>query len=99
MQFQKLNASSQSSLLSKIDILCYADVYKKEIVETFVETEYSLNFVNDLMELQEAIQQLSINQLNTTLLLEINAGNQIGAEEIVAQLKKNWLTRNLLVIF
>jgi len=99
MQFQKLSASSPSNLLSKIDILSYADVYKSEIIETFGETEYNLNFASDLRDLHQMIQQLSINQLNTTLLLEINSENQAVAEELVKSLKKNWLTRNLIVIF
>lgn len=99
MQFQKLNASSQSNILSKLDILSYANVYKDEIINTFSELNYNLNFANDIKDLQQRIQQLSINQLNTILLLEVNLDNQSSLEELVKSLKMNWLTRNLIVIF
>lgn len=99
MQFEKFNDSAKVNTQSKIDIIYFADLYKDKIIEVFTESEYNLKFVEDIKLLQQIAQNLSINQLNTSILLEINTENQAAAEEFVKVLKSNWLTRNLIVIF
>ncbi|RZJ62966.1 MAG: sugar transferase, partial [Flavobacterium sp.] len=99
MQFEKLDDSAKVISQSKIDIICCADAYRDDISSTFSGADYHIKFVEDIKLLQQLAQNLSINQLNTCILVEVNLENQVAAEELVTILKSNWLTRNLVIIF
>ncbi|MRX46526.1 sugar transferase [Pedobacter puniceum] len=99
MQFQDFKDSSYLNNPSKISILYYADIYKNHVSETFNDESFEIKNFSSLAEIQSATQKLSINELNSTVLLEVSQQNIHEAVDFIESLKKNWLTRNLIVFF
>jgi lipopolysaccharide/colanic/teichoic acid biosynthesis glycosyltransferase len=94
---EKSNLSVFSS--SKFNILYVADKYENEIVNNFPVDTDTCTKAASYNNLYEIVSGLSVYELNVTILLEVSPETADQAFALVDSLKKNWLSRNLVVIF
>ncbi|WP_026903392.1 sugar transferase [Pedobacter glucosidilyticus] len=99
MQFQNFKNSTDSNQLSKISIFCHAEIYEQDIRSAFEEESFNLRFLETLTHLQETIANLSIDGLNSVILIEVSSNNINEVVSLVSSIKNNWLTRNLIICF
>jgi lipopolysaccharide/colanic/teichoic acid biosynthesis glycosyltransferase len=89
--------SIADSFKYKFDIIYFADHYDKDIIESFsganLRKTYSLN------NLYDVAANLTVYELNVILLIEVSNENSKEAIELVTALKKNWLSKSLVIIF
>ncbi|WP_199121507.1 sugar transferase [Pedobacter sp. ASV28] len=84
---------------SRFNIIYYADQYHNDIVSTFNTPGDSLKKLDSYADLFEMVSKLSVYELDVSILLEVQPGMANDAFALVDSLKKNWLSRNLVVIF
>lgn len=84
---------------SNVNIIYCADRYDQDIVSTFNSPKNSLRKADNFHALFEMVKALTVYQLDVNILLEVQPNGAYEAFELVASLKKNWLSRNLVVIF
>lgn len=83
---------------SRVNIIYYADQYDADIVAAFGEggtVKKASSFIN----LYETVNKLSVYELDVSILVEVQPSVVNEALGLVETLKKNWLSRNLVVIF
>lgn len=100
MQFPNINAS-QNNLFSdaKINVLYYCDILEDQLLIGFHESEFSLKKTESLAELKQTTQKLSINDLNTIILIEVASEKFYEVQEYILFLKSNFITKNLITVF
>ena len=100
MKFPDINAS-HSNLFSdaKINILYYCDSLEDQVLTGFKDSEFSLTKAESLAALKQATQKLSINDLNTIILLEVVSDKFYEVQEYILFLKSNFITKNLITVF
>jgi len=84
---------------SRVNIIYYADKYDGDIVAAFGQGGGSLKKTNNFNHLYETVSQLTVYELDVSILLEVQPSTASEAFALVDSLKKNWLSRNLVVIF
>lgn len=92
-----IGLSNPENFSYRYDVMYFAQSYEQDIVESFrganLRRTYSLNNLFD-----EAVN-LTIYDLNIILLIEVSPQNSNEVIELVKELKKNWLAKNLIIIF
>ena len=98
MQFQNINNSSYTSESSTLNILYYADVFKSVFQSDFGTDSFSLKESTSLKNLAEETQNLSINDLNLNLFIEVSPDTASEVFQIIENIKNHWLARNIIII-
>lgn len=81
------------------NIIYCANTYERDIATTFSAAGNSIRKFENYTDLFEAVSTLTVYQLDVNILLEVQPNDVTEAFELAASLKKNWLSRNLVVIF
>jgi lipopolysaccharide/colanic/teichoic acid biosynthesis glycosyltransferase len=89
----------QRRLTNKNSIIYFANRYDSAINDVFGQSEYDLQKFNSIDEIQKKVSRLSVYELNTCLLIEVDLNQSNRAFALMDFLKDNWLTHNLIVIF
>lgn len=93
----KPNLASFST--SHFNIIYCASVYEKLLTEEFSNPDDVVRKAQTYADLYEMVLKLTVYELNVTLLLEVAPDQVADAFALVNNLKDNWLSRNLPVIF
>nr|MBC7611396.1 sugar transferase [Pseudopedobacter sp.] len=100
MQFSNVNApGSQIFTDAKVNALYFADSLENEIITGFQNSDFSLTKSESVALLKSATQKLSINDLNTIILIEVNPLKFPEINDFIQFLKGNFITKNLITIF
>lgn len=91
-------SSSFGKPQSSVNIIYCADVYDNDIVSAF-KGAGAVKKANGFIHLYEIVSKLTVYELDISILVEVQPGNVNEALGLVETLKKNWLSRNLVVIF
>lgn len=83
----------------KLNIIYFAEQYEQQLLKSFDHEQNTIRKAISLDELKEIISRLSVYELDTSILIEVNPENTNQAFAAVSLLKENWLTRNVIVIF
>lgn len=83
---------------SRVNIIYYAEQYDKDINDTFSDGG-TVRKADSFSHLGEIVSKLSVYELDVNILLEVSPDHVTDAMGLVETLKKNWLSRNLVVIF
>lgn len=83
---------------SRVNIIYYAEQYDNDITTTFSDGG-TVRKANSFSNLGEIVSKLSVYELDVNILLEVKPSDVGDAMDLVEALKKNWLSRNLVVIF
>lgn len=84
---------------SRFNIIYYANQYAQDIIETFESADGNLRKTSSYSEIYDIVNTLTVYELDVSILLEVNPNANSDAFSLVEQLKKNWLSRNLVIIF
>ncbi len=99
MQFSKVNFSDNSTTEAKVNVLYISDLLEQELLHGFTNTEFLLNKADNIAQLKQFTQKLSINDLSTIIILEIDSSKFQEVQDYVKSLKKNFITKNLITVF
>lgn len=83
---------------SRVNVIYYANQYDAAIVDAF-GSGGTLKKANSFINLYEIVSKLSVYELDVSILLEVQPSQINEALGLVETLRKNWLSRNLVVIF
>ena len=83
---------------SRVNIIYCADRYDADIVAAFGEGG-TVRKASSFTNLYETVNKLSVYELDVSILVEVQPNMLNEALGLVETLKKNWLSRNLVVIF
>lgn len=83
---------------SRVNIIYYADQYDTSIVHAFSEGGTIKKAVS-LSDVYEIVSKLSVYELDINILVEVQPALAGEAMDLVGKLKRNWLSRNLVVVF
>ncbi len=83
---------------SRVNIIYYAEQYDNDITTTFSDGG-TVRKADSFSHLGEIVSKLSVYELDVNILLEVKPSDIGDAMNLVEALKKNWLSRNLVVIF
>jgi lipopolysaccharide/colanic/teichoic acid biosynthesis glycosyltransferase len=83
---------------SRVNIIYYAEQYDNDITTTFSDGG-TVRKADSFSHLGEIVSKLSVYELDVNILLEVKPSDVGDAMDLVEALKKNWLSRNLVVIF
>jgi len=84
---------------TRFNIVYYANQYDSDIITTFGASGGNLKKTNSYDELSDIINNLTVYELDVSILMEVAPTNIEQAFELVEEIKKNWLTRNIVIIF
>lgn len=99
MQFTNVNVEDHFKSHSAVNILYYGSNFKEGIEKLFAETEFIITQASSLTELKRATQNLSFEDINTIILVEVATSKFEEIQAYILSLKKNFLTKNLITIF
>ena len=99
MQFTNVNVSNHSYNNAKINVLYFSDLLENDLLSSFDNSEFHLNKADSISQLKLLTQKLSINDLSTIILLEVEPSKFTDVQEFILLLKNNWITKNLITIF
>jgi len=99
MQFPNVNVSNPSSTDTKVNVLYFADQTENDISSGFKNSEFVLKKTNSIVSLKQLTQKLSINDLSTIIILEVDPLKFNEIQDFIHTLKSNWITKNLITIF
>ncbi len=99
MQFTNVNVEDHFKSSQAVNILYYSSFFEKGIHEIFSDTEFSFTKVNSLPEFKQHTQHLSISDLNTIILIEVDAHKFDEVQTLIHSLKRNFITKNLITVF
>ena len=99
MQFPDVNVSNPSLTDTKVNVLYYSDQTEHDISSGFENSEFVIKKTNSILSLKQLTQKLSINDLSTIIILEVNPLKFIEIQDFIHILKSNWITKNLITIF
>lgn len=94
---EKPDISAFSS--SKFSIIYFADKYQDGIANSFSSTDDSYKKATSFDDLYNIVNKLTVYELNVSIFLEVSPETANDAFILVDALKKNWLSRNLVIIF
>jgi len=83
---------------SRVNIIYYASKYDADIVNAFSDGG-TIRKASSFANLFETVTKLSVYELDVSILVEVQPNEFHDALGLVERLKKNWLSRNLVVIF
>ncbi|MNK13370.1 UDP-glucose:undecaprenyl-phosphate glucose-1-phosphate transferase [compost metagenome] len=83
---------------SRVNIIYYANQYNNGIVAAFGEGGM-VRKATSFTHLYETVTKLSVYELDVSILVEVQPNELNEALGLVETLRKNWLSRNLVVIF
>lgn len=81
------------------NIIYYTDKYQSEFYNTFNSNGNNLKRANTYNELLDIVSKLTVFELDVNIIIEVNNLNSDDAFHLVNELKENWLSRNLIIIF
>lgn len=84
---------------SRFNLIYFASQYENEIINTFGESGGNLRKTNSFNEVYDIVSNLSVYELDVSILLEVTPNTTAEAFTLVEELKKNWLSRNIVIIF
>jgi len=96
---ENTDTSLFSANQSRFNIIYYANEYEKSLTATFGENGGNLRKANSYTEIYDVVNKLTVYELDVSIFLEVMPGNSNEAFSLVEQLKKNWLSRNIVIIF
>jgi lipopolysaccharide/colanic/teichoic acid biosynthesis glycosyltransferase len=99
MQFSNVNASHNTFNDAKINVLYFSDLIESDLLAGFDNSEFNLKKAVSISNLKLLTQKLSINDLSTIILLEVEPSKFAEVQEFILLLKNNWITKNLITIF
>lgn len=99
MQFTNVDASNHNSADAKVNVLYFADSLEGDLISNFKDSEFILSKTNDIADLKKATQKLSINDLSTIIIIEVEPQKFLEIQEYIQLLKSNFITKNLITIF
>lgn len=83
---------------SRVNIIYCANQYESAIVSVF-GAGGTVKKANSFNHLEDMVAQLSVYELDVSILVEVQPSLINDALALVSALKKNWLSRNMVVIF
>ncbi len=83
---------------SRVNIIYYANQYNSDIISAFGDSGV-IRKVDSFGNLYDTVNKLSVYELDVSILIEVQPNEVNEALGLVETLKKNWLSRNLVVIF
>lgn len=92
-----IDLSDQKIPNYKYDVMYCAQNFEQDIIESFKGASLRKTF--SLNNLFDQASNLTVYDLNVILLIEVNTDNAAEIIDLVKALKKNWLTKNLIIIF
>ncbi|WP_316770615.1 sugar transferase [Pedobacter frigiditerrae] len=96
---ENTDTSIFSANQSRFNIIYYANEYENDITETFGLNGGNLRKANSYAEIFEVVNKLTVYELDVSILLEVTPTATNDAFNLVEQLKQNWLSRNIVIIF
>ncbi|RZK37602.1 MAG: sugar transferase [Pedobacter sp.] len=93
------NTSIFGANQSRFNIIYYADQYNDQLVNTFSADGGNLRKANSYSEIYEIVNSLTVYELDVSVLVEVTPNTVSEAFSLVEQLKKNWLSTSLVIIF
>ena len=99
MKFANYNSSSESFTNTKTKVLYFADQIEMDLLEGFNNSEFYLKKADTITQLKQFTQNLSINDLSTIILIEVDPIKFAEVQDYIQILKNNWVTKNLITIF
>ncbi|TCC93961.1 sugar transferase [Pedobacter frigiditerrae] len=96
---ENTDTSVFSANQSRFNIIYYANEYENDITETFGSNGGNLRKTNSYVEIFEVVNKLTVYELDVSILLEVTPSATNDAFNLVEQLKQNWLSRNIVIIF
>lgn len=91
--------SANSNLGPSFSIIYYANAYQNDIVTTFGGPNDSLKRASTYTELYDFVANLTVYELDVSILIEVKKSETSEAFALVDKLKNNWLSRNITIIF
>ncbi|WP_410221978.1 sugar transferase [Pedobacter sp.] len=82
----------------RFNIIYFANKYEGQIKETF-SFPHGLRKAASYNEIFDIVSNLSVFELNVSIFLEVDPAHAHEAFNLVDSLKKNWLSRNIVIIF
>ncbi len=92
------NPSLLNSNQPRFNIIYFADKYEDQIKDTF-SFPHGLRKAASYNEIFDIVSNLSVFELNVSIFLEVDPTHVHEAFNLVDLLKKNWLSRNIVIIF
>lgn len=83
----------------RFNIIYYADKYDSDIIAAFGNDGGTVKKASSYTHLYEMVSKLTVYELDVSILVEVQPSTASEAFGLVDLLKKNWLSRNLVVIF
>ncbi|MFN0290610.1 sugar transferase [Pedobacter helvus] len=83
---------------SRVNVIYYANQYDAAIIAEFSDRG-NLKKAGSFANLFEIVNKLSVYELDVSILVEVQPSAVSEALGLVEALKKNWLSRNLVVVF
>ena len=83
---------------SRVNVIYYADQYDADIAAAFGDGG-TVTKAAGFDHLYETVNNLSVYELDVSILIEVRPTAVNEAFSLVEKLKRNWLSRNLVVIF
>ena len=99
MHFPNVNVSNPSFTDTKVNVLYFAVHTENDISSGFKDSEFVLEKTNSILSLKQLTQKLSINDLSTIIILEVDPLKFNEIQDFIHTLKSNWITKNLITIF
>ena len=99
MQFTNVNVEDHFKSTSAVNILYYGASFKEGIEKLFSESEFAIKQADSLTDLKKHTQNLSFDDINTIILMEVEPSKFDEIQVYVLSLKKNFITKNLITIF
>lgn len=99
MQFSDVNFSNPSFTNTKVNILYFTDHIENNILPGFEDSEFVIKKTDSILSLKQLTQKLSINDLSTIIILEVDPLKFNEIQDFIYILKSNWITKNLITIF
>jgi lipopolysaccharide/colanic/teichoic acid biosynthesis glycosyltransferase len=96
---ENTDTSIFSANQSRFNIIYYANEYENDIIETFGHDGGSLRKASSYAEIFEVVNKLTVYELDVSILLEVTPSATNEVFSLVEQLKQNWLSRNIVIIF
>ena len=84
---------------SIINILYYINENEDSFLKAFKSPEFRLRRANQLSDLSTIAENFSLSELNSTILIEVSSQNFKQTIQAAENIKNNWYTRNLAIIF
>lgn len=96
---ENAEATIFSANQSRFNVIYYANEYENNITETFGSNGGNLRKVNSYTEIFDVVNKLTVYELDVSIFLEVTPSTSNDAFNLVEQLKQNWLSRNIVIVF